>query len=140
MVWGIFILMVNIYLHGTATLKPNKQHVNIIINLWRNKMETKQPFQVVGTTVYQLEFDSYRKGVEQMRNRVYANVQGYRDTPKEELEATARLFAAAPDLLKALKNMLEQFNEQTINGMVHDEFMACVNAREAITKAQGEAE
>ena len=90
----------------------------------------KQPFQVVDTTVYQLEFDSYRKGVEQMRNRVYANVQGYRDTPKEELEAVARLFAAAPELLDALKLIVD-------NGGIGPESMFRY-ARAAIAKAQGE--
>ena len=98
-------------------------------------METKQPFQVEGTTVYQLEFDSYYHGEAQMRNRVYAGVYGYRDTPKEELEATARLFAAAPDLLKALEKLL---------GMVEMEYMPenekIVAAYKAIAKAQGETE
>ena len=57
------------------------------------QVEKNLPFEVVGTTVYQLEFDSYRKGVEQMRNRVYANVQGYRNTPVAELalKADARI-------------------------------------------------
>lgn len=66
---------------------------------------TKFDFQVVGTTVYKLEFDSYYRGDATYRNRVYANVQGYCDTPKEELEAVAHLFAAAPELLIALKQV-----------------------------------
>ena len=67
----------------------------------------KQEFQVVNTTVYQLEFDHFRKGKEVMRNRVYANVQGHRDTPVEELENTARLFAAAPELLATLQEIAD---------------------------------
>lgn len=97
----------------------------------------KQPFQFVGTTVYQLEFDSWRKGEAQMRNRVYAQVYGYRDTPKEELEATARLFAGARDMLEALiaarrelelyaNDSGEDYNNPTMNSV--------------IAKAQGEAE
>lgn len=99
------------------------------------EVETKEPFQVVGTTVYQLEFDSYRKGVEQMRNRVYANVQGYRDTPKEELEATARLFAAAPDLLEVLKDVQGMIYAQGLS-----ESQVGVAVANIIAKAQGEAE
>lgn len=95
----------------------------------------KQPFEFVGTTVYQLEFDSWRKGEAQMRNRVYANVQGYRDTPKEELEATARLFAAAPEILEVLQEIIsDPVTADFINGG------ALVRAKKAIAKAQGEAE
>jgi hypothetical protein len=96
-------------------------------------METKQSFEVVCTTVYQLEFDSWRKGEAQLRNRVWANVQGYRDTPVEELEATARLFSAAPDMLEALKMILAD----------DDCLLQCdalYKASKAIAKAQGEAE
>jgi hypothetical protein len=64
---------------------------------------TKLEWQHEGTTVYALEFNSWNGGKEVMRNRFYANVQGYRDTPNEELEANARLMAAAPDLLEALQ-------------------------------------
>lgn len=88
----------------------------------------KQPFEFVGNTVYQLEFDSWRKGEAQMRNRVYANVQGYRDTPKEELEATARLFAAASEMLELLKE-----SQENIGGDWRQ------RRDETIAKAQGEA-
>lgn len=101
----------------------------------------KQPFEFVGTTVYQLEFDSWRKGEAQMRNRVYANVQGYRDTPKEELEATARLFAAAPDLLEALKICLPLAERLAMNfGSDPTKDQDFIKAWKAIAKAQGEAE
>ena len=57
---------------------------------------------------------------------------------EEEAEANARLIAAAPELLDALKAMLDQFNYSTVSGLVHDESMAIMKAREAIAKATGE--
>lgn len=54
----------------------------------------------------------------------------------DENEATARLIAAAPDLLEALSAMLEQFNYNTITGIVHDESAAIAKARAAIAKAE----
>jgi len=93
-------------------------------------METKEPFQVDGTTVYQLEHDGWYKGLPNMRNRIYASVQGYRDTPKEELEATARLFAAAPDLLEAVQLLLCAMSLANWEG---DD--AAIKGRAAVTKA-----
>jgi len=52
-------------------------------------------------------------------------------------EANARLIAAAPDLLDALRSMLVQFNFNTITGIVHDESAVIVKAREAVAKATG---
>lgn len=52
-------------------------------------------------------------------------------------EANARLIAAAPELLDALRSMLVQFNFNTITGIVHDESAVIVKAREAIAKATG---
>jgi len=54
-----------------------------------------------------------------------------------EQEANARLIAAAPELLDALRSMLVQFNFNTITGIVHDESAVIVKAREAISKATG---
>lgn len=95
---------------------------------------TPGPHEVVGTTVYALEFDSWRKGVEQMRNRIWANVQGYKDTPKEEVEATARLYAAAPDLLEALQMVSDYIRTMKHTG---HEYVVTIDA--AIAKATGAA-
>ena len=66
---------------------------------------TKEEWKVEDTTVYALEFESFYRGEEQMRNRFWAHVYGYRGTPQEELEANARLMAAAPELLSALQEI-----------------------------------
>jgi hypothetical protein len=58
------------------------------------------------------------------------------DGDEAEAEANARLIAAAPDLLEALSAMLEQFNYNTITGIVHDESAAIAKARAAIAKAE----
>jgi hypothetical protein len=79
---------------------------------------TPGPFLVEGTTVYALEFDSWRGGKELMRNRIYANVQGYRDTPKEELEAVATLFAAAPELLEALEKLIDAVSRNSLSDVI----------------------
>lgn len=92
---------------------------------------TDLKFEVSGTTVYALEFNSWYKGVEQMRNRVYANVQGYHQTPKEEIEAVAKLFAAAPELLEALQLTTAVLEGLGMQGAVN-------SAKAAITKALGE--
>ena len=42
------------------------------------------------------------------------------------------------ELLEALEAMLDQFNFNTITGIVHDESAAIVKARAAISKARGE--
>lgn len=56
-----------------------------------------------GMLIYSLEHDGWRKGEETFRNRFSASVQGYGLVPGEELEANARLIAAAPDLLEFVK-------------------------------------
>ena len=55
----------------------------------------------------------------------------------ESKHANARLIAAAPELLDALRSMLAQFNFNTITGIVHDESAVIVKAREAVAKATG---
>lgn len=52
-------------------------------------------------------------------------------------DADANLIEAAPDLLEALSAMLEQFNYNTITGIVHDESAAIAKAIAAIAKAEG---
>ncbi len=53
-----------------------------------------------------------------------------------EREADARLIAAAPMLLEALRKCAAQL--EIISGMVHDERMALIEARAAIAAATGE--
>lgn len=98
---------------------------------------TKTPWLRSDLTVYALEYVGRRKGIEQFRNRFSLLVQGSPDTPKEELEAVARLIEAAPELLEALKLALEHLDTlyPTARG---DDFLVdtCVAA---IAKATGEA-
>ena len=94
---------------------------------------TKEGWKVEGTTVYALESDGFLGGREVFRNRFSALVQGYRNTPQEELEANARLMAAAPDLLSALQELLSEVGDT----------YACpqdvaLKADKAIKKALGE--
>lgn len=56
---------------------------------------TQLPWEVTGHTVYALEHDSWRKGVEQMRNRFSFSVQRGPDTPESELQAIAEFCQAA---------------------------------------------
>lgn len=92
---------------------------------------TKEEWKVEDTTVYALEFDSWNRGEERLRNRFWAHVYGYRNTPQEELEANARLMAAAPELLSALQTILSK-DYYAILPSEWDK------ARAAIKKAHGE--
>lgn len=53
------------------------------------------PWEVTGHTVYALEHDSWRKGVEQMRNRFSFSVQRGPNTPESELQAVAEFCKTA---------------------------------------------
>ena len=66
----------------------------------------------------------------------YAVVGGLDRSDPEQLEearANARLIAAAPDLLEALKALLERYVLA-----IGNEGIECLNARAAIAKATGE--
>ncbi|MHC3750731.1 hypothetical protein ACYKDZ_17825 [Stutzerimonas stutzeri] len=96
---------------------------------------TPGPWLVEGRTVYALNDDGY--------NRFSALVQDAH-TPGDELEANARLIAAAPDLLEAAELALE-----VAEGWIHDQLDGTGIAgealgkldsvRAAIAKARGEA-
>ena len=66
-----------------------------------------------------------------------ANATWLGDGRLDELNANARLISAAPELLEALKGMLEQFNYHTTTGINHEESEAIAKARAAIAKAGG---
>lgn len=71
----------------------------------------------------------------------WIDARGYTGYPRvsdfEQNICNARLIAAAPELLDALRSMLVQFNFNTITGIVHDEIAVIVKAREAVAKATG---
>jgi hypothetical protein len=64
---------------------------------------TPGPWLRIGTTVYALMHAGWKRGVEQFKNRFTVQVQRDRECSEEEAEANARLIAAAPELLEALK-------------------------------------
>ena len=91
---------------------------------------TPGPWLIAGeTTVYALQHAGYRKGEEQFENRFSASVQGAH-TPHAEHVATARLIAAAPDLLRELQSMVGFFSGY--------QGMQLRDAKAAIAKATGE--
>ena len=54
----------------------------------------------------------------------------------EAIDAAVEMIERTNKLEKALAGMLKEFNEGTISGMVHDEWMACVNARAALEESK----
>lgn len=96
------------------------------------KSFTPGPWEVVDTTVY-----AEKKTENGMYNIFYATVTTFEkcDTPKEELEANARLIACAPDLLEALQAITDLYD--TDEGC--RSLPEYVNARAAIAKALGKA-
>jgi hypothetical protein len=95
---------------------------------------TPGPWARIGTTVYALMHDGWKRGVEQFKNRFTVQVQRDRECSEEEAEANARLIAAAPDLLEAL--------EQAVTSMQDSGYpnshVAVRAARAAIAKATQE--
>lgn len=68
---------------------------------------TPGPWLREGNTVYALMHFGFRKGVEQFKNRFWAGVYKDREVSEEEREANAILIAAAPELLEALRPIVE---------------------------------
>ena len=93
---------------------------------------TQQDWQLSGTTVYAVNLEG--------TNRFSAQVQGgwatdgRLRTDPEELAANARLIAAAPELLKALKIAVRQNSHDMM--MTGEELRVCESA---IAKATGES-
>ena len=75
------------------------------------------------------------------KNTLIANIYSMSDGDNKQQEANARLIAAAPDLLAALRYVYEYYAPMTIfddetGDSGHDEAMEIVRA--AIAKARGE--
>lgn len=95
---------------------------------------TPGPWLRDGKTIYSLTHAGWRKGIEQFKNRFSATIQGDFETPIFELEANADLIAAAPELLKALRQchfVLKQHPDIYPHGGML--------AEKAIAKAEGRA-
>lgn len=99
---------------------------------------TPGPYLRTGTTVYALQHAGWRKGEEQFCNRVYASVYAGPGCPPEEVEAVARLFQAAPELLEALKSLYDYVGDPISFAESADSVFEKASA--AIAKATGEAE
>jgi hypothetical protein len=80
-------------------------------------------------SIYSITFKGYHQIAGAQGGRV-CQVLPFED----EYKANARLIAAAPDLLEALKNMCEGFST-----LKDSDFPALAKARAAIAKATGEA-
>ena len=97
---------------------------------------TAGPWSVAGTTIYALEHEGWRRGAEVFRNRFDARAQGPH-CPIDELEANARLIAAAPDLLEALQALVSNRYSCFIpeDGSVVELYEWTEKARELIARA-----
>ena len=99
---------------------------------------TPGPWLIADTTVYSLQSDGHV-----LVNRFSAHVQtgvgrDAQRTPLAELEANARLMAAAPDLLAALQGLM-QFVPAAILTAGPGRLSAWMDARAAIARATGGA-
>lgn len=103
---------------------------------------TPGPWEKDGLTVYALMHAGWHKGVEQFKNRFFCGVQGDVECSTRELDANARLIAAAPDLLAALKACRDRLHYLAVNE-VGEHPHSLINglrvstADEAIAKAEG---
>lgn len=95
---------------------------------------TPGPWLIQGNTVYALMRHGWRKGVEMFKNRFSVQFSFDSSCSKEEIESTKQLIAAAPDLLDALVQFVDEFE-----GCYADGEPAMIKARAAIAKATGGA-
>ncbi len=104
---------------------------------------TPGPWLRDGRTVYALEHAGWRKSVEQFKNRFYASVQQTPTTPEEEIEANARLIAAAPELYEALAEFMDIWNSSDSRSASKQaqarRAAMWTKANAAIAKSRGEA-
>lgn len=105
---------------------------------------TKGPYLRDGRTVYalvpMLPQDQGKNGPKEC-NSFFCTVQGCNSkysATEEQLEATAALFAAAPELLKALEYLIEE-SDPDMDEDYNPHAMPLANARAAIAKALGGA-
>lgn len=90
---------------------------------------TQQEWQRDGATVYALNIEGTNRFVAQVQGGW--STQGRNRTDVEEVEANARLIAAAPDLLEALRDALCALE------CCGKDYQAATKARAAIAKATG---
>lgn len=101
------------------------------------KKHTPGPYLIDGNTIYALEHHGWRKGEETFHNRFYAYVYPERNCPSEEAEAVAKLFAAAPEMLEALRNVREELKQ---SGLWNAKDFGWPSNRDAISAAISRAE
>ena len=101
-----------------------------------NGQFTRGPWSTAGTTVYSLYF---ARGNE--RNKWDCTIYGDTDCPREELQANARLIAAAPSMYEALEAVVIALDRLSIPpAEVLDENSPIMDAiRVALKAARGEA-
>lgn len=95
---------------------------------------TPAPWVHEAEWVYALERAVWKNGEEKFRNRFSARLECRADVEWDELEANARLMAAAPDLLEALQKLLDETDGGCQPCGENVVIQACV----AIAKALGE--
>ncbi len=75
--------------------------------------------------VYELMHNGWSKGVENMRNRFYCQLQFDRTVAPEEQEAYTNLIHAAPELLEALRqSMVVDWDHRNLERADYDERFA----------------
>lgn len=98
---------------------------------------TPGPWLREGRLVYALMHSRWRNGREEFKNRFTAHIDKAAECPDEEAEANARLFATAPDLLEALKELVRAV-DGTLQG--YGALEPYVEAgRKAASKAEGKS-
>ena len=91
------------------------------------QQHTAGPWKVVEATVQSEEY-------------VICDCDGFGDGAAPQIEANARLVAAAPDLLDALEELVERDRAEAAEaGFTDDEMTWLEDARRAIAKAKGGA-